>query len=87
MQYKKLIMSSPDGLNAANAQVLVKVASGFSAQIHLEKGNKKINAKSIMGILSLGVKYKDNLLVFIDGNDEDKAMMAIEDIFEAGFKL
>ena len=85
MLYKKLTMNNSEGLNASNAQTLVKTASGFASQIHIEKGNKKVNAKSIMGILSLGIKNKDSLLVFIDGNDEDNAMMAIEDLFDWGF--
>lgn len=85
MLYKKLTMNNADGLNATNAQTLVKTASGFTSQIHIEKGNKKVNAKSIMGILSLGIKNKDSLLIFIDGNDEDGAMMSIEDLFESGF--
>ena len=85
MLYKKLTMTNSDGLNATNAQTLVKTASAFTSQIHIEKGNKKVNAKSIMGILSLGIKNNESLLIFIDGNDENNAMMSIEDLFESGF--
>ena len=43
--------------------MFVQVAGGFSSQIFVEKGNKKINAKSIMGVLSLGVKQGRNNFV------------------------
>ena len=87
MQIKQLAMGNKEGLNAANAARFVKVAGGFTSRIHVEKGNKKVDAKSIMGMLSLGVKYQDTLLIFIDGEDEKDAAAAIEKLFTSKFAL
>ena len=78
MQAKELTLNNADGLRASRAAMFVQVASRFSSQIFVEKGNKKINAKSIMGVLSLGVKQGEKIYVFIEGKDEDDAIAAVE---------
>ena len=55
MIHKVLTIQNPEGLRARPAAQFVQLASGFSSQMLIEKGNKKVNAKSIMGVLSLGV--------------------------------
>lgn len=87
MQIKQLKMNNKEGLNASNAALLVRVCGSFTSRIHAEKGNKKIDAKSIMGLLSLGVKYQETLLVFIDGDDEKEAAAAIEELFACNFTV
>ena len=78
MQAKELTIMSADGLRASKAAMFVQVAGGFASQIFVEKGNKKINAKSIMGVLSLGVKQGEKIYVFANGKDEEDAIAAIE---------
>ncbi len=78
MQAKELTITSADGLRASKAAMFVQVAGGFSSQIFVEKGNKKINAKSIMGVLSLGVKQGEKIYIFANGKDEQDAVTAIE---------
>jgi len=85
MQLKMLMMQNKEGLTAKNAMMLVKTASSFTSRIHLEKENKKIDAKSVMGVISLGVKCNENIIIFIDGDDEDKAMEEIEKLFAKNF--
>lgn len=80
MVYKEVTINNNDGLNAATAAAIVQIAGKFSSKILIEKGNKKINAKSIMGVLSLGVKIGDEILVVADGDDEKDAIEAIEGI-------
>jgi len=58
--------------------MFVQVASRYSSLIFVEKGNKKINAKSIMGVLSLGVKQGEKIFIFANGKDEDEAIEALE---------
>ena len=78
MQAKELTIQSEDGLRASKAAMFVQVAGRFSSSILWEKGNKKINAKSIMGVLSLGVKQGEKIYIFANGNDEEEAISAIE---------
>ncbi|MDD5016952.1 MAG: HPr family phosphocarrier protein [Eubacteriales bacterium] len=78
MQAKELTITNADGLRASRAAMFVQVAGRFASQILVEKGNKKINAKSIMGVLSLGVKQGEKIYVFADGKDEEDAVAAIE---------
>ncbi len=78
MQAKELMITSADGLRASKAAMFVQIAGGFSSQIFVEKGNKKINAKSIMGVLSLGIKQGEKIYIFANGKDEQDAITAIE---------
>jgi len=65
--------------------MFVQVAGGFTSQIFVEKGNKKINAKSIMGVLSLGVGPGEKIYVFANGKDEKEAIEAIEKLVNTEF--
>jgi len=87
MQVKLLTMNNREGLNASNAALFVKISASFASKIRAEKGNKKIDAKSIMGLLSLGIKYGDTLLIFVDGDDEKEATLAIEELFACNFTI
>lgn len=87
MQLKMLVMQNKEGLTSQNAMALVKMASSFKSRIHLEKESKKIDAKSIMGVISLGVKCKESVIVIINGDDEKKAMEEIEKLFENNFAV
>ena len=78
MQAKELTITSEDGLRASKAAMFVQVAGRFSSRILVEKGNKKINAKSIMGVLSLGVKQGEKIYIFANGDDEEEAVLALE---------
>ena len=82
MQAKELTIKNPEGLRASRAAMFVQVAGGFTSQIFVEKGNKKINAKSIMGVLSLGAGRGDAIRVFISGVDEKEAAAAIMELIE-----
>lgn len=83
MQAKELAITNADGLRASKAAMFVQVAGGFSSQIFVEKGNKKINAKSIMGVLSLGVKQGEKIYIFANGKDEQDAVVAIEKLVKS----
>lgn len=57
--------------------VLVQVATQFDSRIHLVYGNKKVNAKSIMGMMTLALDKDDTVTVQADGKDEKEAVEAI----------
>ncbi len=83
MQAKELVIKNEDGLRASRAAMFVQVASRYSSLIFVEKGNKKINAKSIMGVLSLGVKQGEKIFIFANGKDEDEAIEALEKLVDS----
>ncbi len=85
MQAKELTITNADGLRASKAAMFVQVAGGFTSQVFVEKGNKKINAKSIMGVLSLGVKQGEKIYVFANGKDEKEAIEAMEKLVTTAF--
>ena len=66
------------GLDARPIAFLVQEASQFSSRILLEVGSKKINAKSIMGMMSLGLDSGEKVTVIAEGSDEEKAVAEIE---------
>jgi len=80
MTYREVTVNNKDGLNSATAAAIVQMAGKFSSKVLIERGNKKINAKSIMGVLSLGVRTGEEILVVADGDDEQDALNAIESV-------
>ena len=67
-----------DGLEARPIAMLVQKASQFASTIHIEVGTKKVNAKSIMGMMSLSVCSGDEVVVIAEGADEANAVDEIE---------
>ncbi|HZJ82571.1 MAG TPA: HPr family phosphocarrier protein [Clostridia bacterium] len=73
------------GLGARPAALFVQVASRFNSRIWVGIGSKKINAKSIMGILSLGIALNDEIIIMIKGDDEKDAMDALIKLVKGNF--
>ena len=67
-------ISCPGGLEPRPIAELVQVASKYESKIYLETETKRVNAKSIMGMMSLNLANGDLLTVSADGNDEKGAM-------------
>ena len=76
---KEVTIRLENGLEARPVAMLVQVASQFDSSIYLETGTKKVNAKSIMGMMSLGLDIGEKVNVIVDGEDEEKALNALED--------
>ena len=84
MSTKKMvvyIMEGPEG--KPPIAMFVQVASQFESKIYLEMEDKRINAKSIMGMMSLALAQGDELLVSCDGVDEADAIEGIADFLQA----
>ncbi|MCR4749089.1 MAG: HPr family phosphocarrier protein [Lachnospiraceae bacterium] len=75
---KEITIRLENGLEARPVALLVQVASQFDSSVYLETGDKKVNAKSIMGMMSLGLDLGEKVNVVIDGEDESAAMEGIE---------
>ena len=77
MIYKEMTIADPNGLKSRVAANFVQVAGKFESQVLIECENKKINAKSIMGVLSLGIKQGESIYVIANGKDEAEAIEAL----------
>ena len=84
MLYKELTIHIPSGLKSKGASMLTHVAGHFESQILIECENKKINAKSIMGVLSLGIQEGGTITVVANGKDEQAAVDALSRLAETG---
>lgn len=78
MVSKTVKIEIPTGLEARPVAVLVQVASQFDSAIYLENNTKRVNAKSIMGMMTLGLAAGESVTVIASGEDEDKALRDIE---------
>ena len=76
---KPITIGISSGLEARPIALLVQVASQYSSNIYLESEEKKGNAKSIMGMMSLGLDVGEKVTVSIEGSDEEEAMQGIEE--------
>ncbi|MBE5940271.1 MAG: HPr family phosphocarrier protein [Lachnospiraceae bacterium] len=78
MVTKSMIIELQSGLEARPIAMLVQVASKFDSSIYVEVGNKRVNAKSIMGMMTLGMESGENVTVTAEGTDEKEAVESIE---------
>ena len=78
MIQKSMKVQLDNGLEARPVAVFVQVASQYESTIYVEVDDKKVNAKSIMGMLSLGLDNGETLTVVADGSDESAAVAHIE---------
>ncbi|MBS4178418.1 HPr family phosphocarrier protein [Lederbergia citrea] len=80
MAQKEVEVKLKAGLQARPAAQFVQEASRFSSDIFLEKDGRKVNAKSIMGLMSLAVAPGSVITLHAEGNDEDEAIATLEDL-------
>lgn len=75
---KPITIQIADGLEARPTALLVQVASQYESRIYVENGDKKVNAKSIMGMMTLGLSAGESVVVSAEGSDEAAAIENIE---------
>lgn len=78
MVTKKITIKIPTGLEARPVALLVQVASRYESSVFVECEDKKVNAKSIMGMMSLGIAAGEEVTVIANGPDEEEAIENIE---------
>ena len=79
MKQKSVMIKLDHGLEARPVAMLVQVASRHNSTVYLEAEGKKVNAKSIMGMMSLGLDNGEMVNVIADGSDEEEAIFSIEE--------
>jgi phosphocarrier protein len=83
---QKIVISNRAGIHARPAALLVQASKDFKSSIYFEKDNDRINAKSIMGILTLGATYQTELKILAEGEDEKEAVETLVRLFESKFQ-
>lgn len=80
MVEKKVIVQLQTGLHARPAALFVQEANRFSSDVFVIKEHKKVNAKSIMGIMSLAVSRGTEITIMAEGSDEAEAVESLAEI-------
>ena len=75
---KRVEIQSANGLEARPVAILVQVASQHDSSIYIQSAGKRVNAKSIMGMMTLGLANGESVEVIADGADEEAAIASIE---------
>jgi phosphocarrier protein HPr len=86
MKQETVTIKNRAGIHARPSALIVKTANEYESEIFLELDDMRINAKSIMGIITLGANYKSILQVIAEGEDEEEAVNAIVKLFENRFE-
>ena len=87
MTRRTVTIQLESGLDTRPVALLVQKASQFQSDIYLETENRRVNAKSIMGMMSLNLANGDLLTVSADGNDEGGAMQEIQSFLKCKLNL
>ena len=69
---------NPQGLHARPAAMFIQIAAKYDSNITVQKGQEKVNGKSIMGILMLGVQQQSKIILTVDAKDAEAAMKELE---------
>ena len=85
MVEKTVTVQNRAGIHARPAALLVQKCKDFKSSIYLEKNGDRINAKSIMGIITLGAGYGTELKIIAEGEDEQESVDALVKLFESKF--
>jgi len=85
MQQVTLVVHHEVGLHARPAAVFVKTAKGFVSDISVAKEDREVNAKSILSILTLGVNQGAEITIKAEGEDEQEAVRALQELVVSNF--
>lgn len=86
MEKLTVVLNNPDGLHARPAAIFVQEASKFKSYIELEFNGQSVNAKSIIGIMSLGAFHGEKVTLTADGPDEKRALQVLKNLLENKLK-
>lgn len=85
MKSRQITIRNKLGLHARAAAKLVNSASEFTAEVHLEKDGKRVNGKSIMGVMMLAASKGSTITVIADGKDEEVALQTLFELIRNRF--
>jgi len=82
MVSKEIVINNPQGLHARPATLLVQKATRYKSEVIIEKNGKSANAKSLIGVLSLGISKGASINIITKGTDENVALNEIITLIE-----
>ncbi len=85
MIIKDVVVQNKVGLHARPATFFIQKASEFKSSIWVEKEERRVNAKSLLGVLSLGIVGGTNIKIIADGADEEGAVDGLVALVASGF--
>ena len=80
-----ILISNKLGLHARASAKLTKLAGGFDSEVHLSRNGRRVNAKSIMGVMMLAAGMGSEIEIEVDGSDEAAAMGALRALIDGKF--
>ena len=85
MYVKDVVVQNQVGLHARPATFFIQRANEFKSSIWVEKEERRVNAKSLLGVLSLGIVGGSAIKIIADGSDEKEAVEGLIQLVESGF--
>lgn len=87
MIMKEVLVQNQVGLHARPATFFIQKANEFKASIWVERDERRVNAKSLLGVLSLGITGNTKIRIIADGSDEAEAVDALVNLINSGFVM
>ena len=85
MFVKEVTVENQVGLHARPATFFIQKANEFKSSVWVEKDERRVNAKSLLGVLSLGIVGGTTIRIMADGSDEEQAVDGLVKLVESGF--
>ena len=85
MCMKEAVVNNQVGLHARPATFFIQKANEFKSSIWVEKDERRVNAKSLLGVLSLGIVKGTSINLIADGPDEEEAVKALVELISSNF--
>lgn len=85
MVIKDVCVENQVGLHARPATFFIQKANEYKSSIWVEKDNRRVNAKSLLGVLSLGIVGGTKIRIVADGSDDESAIEGLVKLVESGF--
>ena len=85
MKSRQVVITNASGLHARPATFFIQKANCYKCSIWVEKDDRKVNAKSLLGVLSMGIAKGMTVTLIADGQDEENALTGLATLIESGF--
>ena len=83
---REVTITNTIGLHARPATFFIQKANAYKCSVWVEKEDRKVNAKSLLGVLSLGIAQGMTIKLFADGSDENEALEGLQALIDTGFQ-
>ena len=82
---RDIVITNTSGLHARPATFFIQKANSYKSSIWIEKEDRKVNAKSLLGVLSLGIAKGMTVTLLAEGQDEETAISGLVELIDSGF--